>query len=546
MSANRERAGELYESTLRPRIEALEGLRRSLKGYLVKVLVLIAGPVILFASSDLFLESASDATTVVVNAVLFIAIVAGVLIAGARYLVPGFTTYVNYRARFKREVVADIFKVVSPESSYSAHEGIPADIFDAAGIFSTRGGTVSDDRVRGTIGRTPFEAAEIKRSYSTGGKNSTHHVVFHGLFFHLDFNKALKGLTIVQPERRWQCEMAPRDNVKKVVLENPEFEKEFVVYGTDEVEARYILTPSMMERILALQARAGKPIFLSFNRNRAYLAIHFGRSLFEPSVAATTSREAIEEMADHFGMAEFVVQELDLNTRIWTKDIDDSLLTRPDEGARNLVDEAIVTGGTLTPADLWKKAVREGGGDTTHEPTPRPADTNIDIATTTDGVTVSYGLRLSFWVSLTLSVIGLVVFVSALRGVAEEFGLGAVKPMLEALPVIPFFDSFVPQGGIAGVVGGAFVGGVTSLGWVFFVRRVVISRDAIRVYRGLRPFARKYSRDTYNTILRASSCVFIGKPDGVSLVNPTVSPNLSEEESKWVAWEMEQALKRAS
>jgi len=129
---------------------------------------------------------------------------------------------------------------------------------------------------------------------------------------------------------------------------------------------------------------------------------------------------------------------------------------------------------------------------------------------------------------------------------AEEFGLDAIKPALDALPAIPFFDTFVPEGTLGWLIAAAFVGSVSSLGWVLFVRRVVISPDVIRVYRGLRPFARKYSRETYSTIVRAPSAVFIGKADGVSLINVTASPNLDEDESKWVAWEMEQALKRVS
>src|SRR5262245_20428977 len=155
MTAASDRVGDLYETTLRPRIEAMEGLRASLRGYLVKVFVLIAGPTILFATSDLYLQDASTGTTALVNAGLFIAIIAGVFIAATRYMLPGFTVYVNYRSRFKREVVADIFAVVSPGTTYTAFEGIPSEIFDAAGIFSTRGATSSDDRVRGLIGRTP-------------------------------------------------------------------------------------------------------------------------------------------------------------------------------------------------------------------------------------------------------------------------------------------------------------------------------------------------------------------------------------------------------
>ena len=38
-----------------------------------------------------------------------------------------------------------------------------------------------------------------------------------------------------------------RDVVK---LEDPEFEKEFVVYAHDQVEARYVLSPSLMRRLL--------------------------------------------------------------------------------------------------------------------------------------------------------------------------------------------------------------------------------------------------------------------------------------------------------
>ncbi len=535
MSAARERVGELYETTLRPRLEAMEGLRLSLKGYLVRALLLTAGPVILFVSRELVTGSLSDLAATIVGAVLFIAIFAGVLIAGTRYLVPGFTAYVNYKARFKREVVADIFKVVSPDASYAAHEGLTAEIVDAAGIFATRGGTVSDDRVRGTIGQTPFEAAEVKRSYTTGGKNSRTHIVFHGLFFHLDFNKALKGLTIVQPEGSGPCELSPRSGLKKVELESPEFEAKFAVFGSDEVESRYILTPSMMERILALRARADKPVFLAFNRNRAYLAVHFGRSLFEPSIGSTTSREAIEEMADHFAMAEFVVQDLDLNTRIWTKDVDDALLKRPDEGPRGLLEEAIVKG-TLTEADLWQTATSESGWETTHKPADRPAATSIGVEPTADGVAVSYGLRLSFWVSLVLSLLSMLVTLSALRGLSAETGFEAMQPWLDRLPAIPVLDDFVPQAAIVWIIVAVVVGGLSSFGWVLYVRRVVISADAFRVYRGLRPFPRKYARDIYGTIVRLPSAVYIGKKKGFALVNVTASPNLDEAESKWVAY----------
>ncbi len=274
--------------------------------------------------------------------------------------------------------------------------------------------------------------------------------------------------------------------------------------------------------------------------------MHFGRPLFEPSIASTTSRAAIEEMAEHFGMAEFVVQELDLNTRIWTKEVDASLLERADEGPQNPLDEAFATGGTLTEADLWQKALGEGGRETAHRPVDRPAGTNIGVEATADGVRVWYGFRLSFWVCLVLSVLAALIAVSALGGLSTEVDLGPLEAWLDGLPAVPVFDDFVPKFALGWLIAAAVVGFISSIGWLLFVRRIVITSDAIRVYRGLRPFARWYSRGTYGTVVRLKQAVYIGKKEGFSLINVTVSPNLSEEESRWIAWELQQALERAT
>jgi hypothetical protein len=90
----------------------------------------------------------------------------GRVFAGFRYLIPGLTAFINYRQRFKREVVAEIFRIACPTAAYRPEHGIPAAVFDEPEIFNLRGSFTSDDHVRGTIGQTPFEAAEVGRQYS--------------------------------------------------------------------------------------------------------------------------------------------------------------------------------------------------------------------------------------------------------------------------------------------------------------------------------------------------------------------------------------------
>ena len=106
-----------------------------------------------------------------------------------------------------------------------------------------------------------------------------------------------------------------------VKLENVEFEKEFVVYGTDQIEPRYILTPVMMEKMLALIEKYGHVMHFSFIGSRVYCAMSVSKDMFEPRLFSSGVRfEDVQEMHDYFAFIEVIIQEMNLNTRIWTKD----------------------------------------------------------------------------------------------------------------------------------------------------------------------------------------------------------------------------------
>ena len=170
--------------------------------------------------------------------------------------------------------------------------------------------------MRGRIGQTPFEASEVGRAYSTGtGKHSRSYTVFRGLFFHLDFNQRLSGVTLIDPEQAESHQIGERDGLSLVTFDNPAFEKEFKVHTSNESEARALLTPAMMEQLLTLRRHAGKPVFLAFKDRRAYVGVHYGRTLFEPGIAQSTSKDAVREIAEHFALVETIVRELNVNAR---------------------------------------------------------------------------------------------------------------------------------------------------------------------------------------------------------------------------------------
>ena len=74
--------------------------------------------------------------------------------------------------------------------------------------------------------------------------------------------RSFKGSTIILPDHLEQKAgylakniqgLKKRYNARFVHLEDPDFEKYFVVYADDEVTARMILTPAVMRRITRLR-----------------------------------------------------------------------------------------------------------------------------------------------------------------------------------------------------------------------------------------------------------------------------------------------------
>jgi hypothetical protein len=224
-----QRIEALFHDTLEPRIAALESLRTSVKRYITKSALCVGLPFAAVKFGDTVANALGLSSTAA--AVLGMASV-GLLIVGAawavvKYLLPGMTAHADYKSRFKREIATEVFRIVCPTATYSPTAGLARHDFDEAGLFTTQGSFSSDDRVHGTIGQTPFEAAEVRRTYSTGGKNSRLVMVFHGLFFHIDFNKSLRGVTLVQPESAPSDRIGSREGLQPVMLENPAFAKAF-------------------------------------------------------------------------------------------------------------------------------------------------------------------------------------------------------------------------------------------------------------------------------------------------------------------------------
>jgi hypothetical protein len=242
----------------------------------------------------------------------------------------------GYKSEFKQRIITKIVQFAEPGLSYHPQEKIDEYTFKGSKLFTQGIDRYSgEDLVRGRIGKTEIAFSEVHAEYKTTSRNSkghtqTHwHTIFKGLFFIADFNKDFQGQTLVLPDSAEKLfggfgKMLQGWNIGRpdlIQLEDPEFEREFVVYGNDQIESRYILSTSLMRRILDFKNKSGTKIYLSFTGSKVYVAVPITRNMFEPKYFSSTSDFApILDYYRDLAFAIGIVDDLNLNTRIWTKE----------------------------------------------------------------------------------------------------------------------------------------------------------------------------------------------------------------------------------
>jgi hypothetical protein len=73
------------------------------------------------------------------------------------------------------------------------------------------------------------------------------------------------------------------NSLQVVNLEDPTFENQFEVYSNDQIEARYLLTTTFMERLLSLSSMFDNKIKCSFYNKKLLFMIDRGQDTFKTS-----------------------------------------------------------------------------------------------------------------------------------------------------------------------------------------------------------------------------------------------------------------------
>ena len=246
------------------------------------------------------------------------------------------TKYSKYKKEFKTFLIRPLIRIIDSNLSFDPEKHVSRKHVENSNIIQRKidklGGS---NYIHGYIDDVKIEFSDIlaQKAHRTTsedfGKRTQYTNIFKGLFIVCEFNKEFHGETIILQDSAQKIfgdligNWFQSQNIKRgelVKLDNIAFEKEFVVYSNDQIEARYILSPSLMEKIILLRSRSKNDLSISFRNNNIFIVLHNNKYSFEPTLFRSLLKHTVAmEYIETLRLAIGIVKELKLNQKIWSK-----------------------------------------------------------------------------------------------------------------------------------------------------------------------------------------------------------------------------------
>lgn len=212
-----------------------------------------------------------------------------IIVIGGGVLCTGLITLKEYKGHIKeqlsRSVVPQVLSEVFDQVEYDAYRHISPEVIYASGTFPFAYDKVSGgDYIKASYRGVGLELCdlmleeEVQTTSTDSDGNRTSdtktNIVFVGQWLILDFHKELSAdLGVFEGLRK---------RYDQIETENAEFNRRYGISCDSVHDAFYILTPNMMEYIMAMDRRAGGKVYLRFLREgKIHVAVHSRRDHFE-------------------------------------------------------------------------------------------------------------------------------------------------------------------------------------------------------------------------------------------------------------------------
>jgi hypothetical protein len=196
------------------------------------------------------------------------------------------------------------------EYSHDCEPGMEFELAKACGLVPSHDRASFEDHWSGTFGDIRFALHEAKLEERRGsGKNRRWVTVFRGIIMSVAFERRFHGTTLVVRDGMFRKFWGARKDTIEVKgsrldfadMAHPDFEDVFDIYTSDQVEARYLIDPLYVERLIALESSyRGSDIGTVFHGGSLVVALKAGNMFESGHIDAQKDRERMEQTIEQF------------------------------------------------------------------------------------------------------------------------------------------------------------------------------------------------------------------------------------------------------
>ncbi len=230
-------------------------------------------------------------------------IVSGVIV-GIGFLLMWLKTQ-KINSFFRDKIVLPIMKQIEDEQfSFDINGSVQeSEIRDSKLFYFSKTHTISQSKLLTCReeNRTIEMLNVCVKNTTRDADGDTNTTTTEGLFVVVPTQMKITGITILRPDIAERIggftggllQSKKVDGLKKITLDSPDFEKEFIVYGDDEIMAHYLLKHTVMEVLSEVAKKFTLQFEISFVEGRMYLFFSFVGGWFEPEVQIDKKKEEI-------------------------------------------------------------------------------------------------------------------------------------------------------------------------------------------------------------------------------------------------------------
>ena len=194
--------------------------------------------------------------------------------------------------------------------SHDSEAGTPFELAKSCKLLPVHDRARFEDEWSGQFGDIPFRLHEARLEQRRGsGKDRRWVTVFEGLIMSIGYKRRFHGTTLlVRDNAHRGAFFRKKDSITVdgmqldyAEMTHPDFEDRFDIYTTDQVEARHLIDPLYVERLIAVEeSYRGEDVATIFHEGSLVVTLKTGKMFESGSIHAKDDRQRIAQTVAQF------------------------------------------------------------------------------------------------------------------------------------------------------------------------------------------------------------------------------------------------------